>query len=121
MTQEALQKIDAELKAFKGANKETAVKTAVAAALRDFVKQDEEFAQAVVQCDKKLSDCCAHIMKGVGNSISDNEVYKRAAQFYFPGADVFFQMRIELCPVAGSGPSDTKPAGIILNLDDFFS
>lgn len=118
MVQQAIEKIDQELKSFKGGNKESAVKTAVANALKEFARQDAEFAQAIVQNDKTLSDCCAEIMKGVGNSISDNEVYKRAAQFYFPGADVRFQMTIELCPAVDEAQNNRSSA-IILDLADF--
>ncbi len=120
MTQQAIEKIARELKTFKGDKYGEVIKNGVAAALKDFAQQDEEFAQAIVQNDKTLSECCAAIVKGVTTAISDNEAYKRAAQFYFPGACVFFQMKIELCPADGMGDRE-KPAGIILDLADFFS
>lgn len=121
MKNQAVAKIEAELKAFRGGNKETAVKSAVADTLKEFALQDGEFAQAIVQNDKTLSDCCTAVMKGVGTSISDHEAYRRAVRFYFPGADVRFQMVVDLCPRAG----DEKAAApgqqaVILDLADFF-
>lgn len=120
MVEQAIEKIEKELKAFKGDKYGEVIKNGVASALKDFARQDEEFAQAIVQNDKTLSDCCASIVKGVSSAISDNEAYKRAAQFYFPRASVFFQMKIELCPAEGEGDRE-KPAGIILDLADFIS
>ena len=37
------------------------------------------------------------MVKGVGNAISDLEVYRKAVQFYFEGADIRFEMKIDLC------------------------
>ena len=54
--------------------------------LQNFCRQNEEFARAVEQSDKTLDDCMSALCKGIGSSISDLEVYKRAAQFYFPDA-----------------------------------
>ena len=117
---DALRKLDSELGSFKGGQKESAVKTALYNALLDFCRQDDEFAQAVVQCDKTLSDCAAAAMKGAGNSISDLEVYRKAVQFYFPGAEVRMTMTIDLC---GNVDSDTGSgngsAGVVLDLSDF--
>lgn len=68
----------------------------VQSALLDFCKQEDEFAQAIVQSDKSISDCCKDIMKSCGNHISDIEVYRRAVEYFFPGAKVEFQMKIDL-------------------------
>lgn len=116
--QQAIEKLEKELKAFNGAdNKAKAVKSAVADALKSFCEQDDEFAQAVVQNDKTLSDCCTSIMKGVGQSISDIEVYKKAVNFYFAGADIKMKMTIDLI-----GSAAEKPQGKIieLSIDDLF-
>ncbi|MCH5192240.1 MAG: hypothetical protein J1F23_08770 [Oscillospiraceae bacterium] len=117
--EQAIQKIDKELKEFKGGDqKANAVKKAVADKLKMFSGQDDEFAQAIVQSDKTLADCCSQIMKGVGNSIEDIEVYKRAVKFYFSTADIQVKMTIDLC--AGNGSAD-KPSKIIeLSFDDLF-
>lgn len=59
--QQAIEKISAELKTFKGGNNEKVISQSVADALKTFCEQDDEFAQAIVQSDKTLSDCCAEI------------------------------------------------------------
>lgn len=94
--EKAVGKIDNELKIFKGGLKETAVKQYIADMIKEFCRQEVEFSEAVVQSGKTLSDCCSEIMKGVGNSISDIDVYKKAAQFYFPGCSVHMTMTIDL-------------------------
>lgn len=117
--EQAIQKLEKELKAFKSAdNKAKAVQSAVADALKSFCEQDDEFAQAVVQNDKTLSDCCESCMKGVGNSISDIEAYKKAVNFYFSGADIKMTMKIDLIGSA----ADNKPHGKVIELsfDDLF-
>jgi len=117
---DALRKLDSELKSFKGGQKEGAVKAALYNALADFCRQDDEFAQAVVQCDKTLSDCAAAAMKGVGSSISDLEVYHKAVQFYFPGAEVRMTMTVDLVGAAGAdAEGESKSAGVVLDLSDF--
>lgn len=104
MINTAIDKLNAENKAFKGDNKAKAMRSAVLDALIGFCKQDNEFAQAVVQSDGTFSDCMAAVAKGVGQSISDLEAYKKAVQFYFPGAEVRFNMTIDLI---GSAAIDT--------------
>lgn len=116
----AISKLQQELKAFQSNdNKAKAVKDAVADALIDFCKQDDEFAQAIVQSDKTLSDCCNAAMKGVGNSISDLEVFKKAVKFYFSTADIQFKMTIDLC--GNIGESEKTGKVIELSFDELFS
>lgn len=101
---------------------------AVAAVLRDFCRQDEEFAQAVVQ-GGSFRDCMTAVAKGVGNSISDLDAYKKAVQFFFPGAEIRMQLTIDLVGAAGGGEQaeamedplrdNGKQGGIVLNLEDF--
>lgn len=114
----AIEKLKAELKAFTGGNKEKAVSQSVAETLQMFCEQDDEFAQAIVQSDKTLSDCCRKIMSKVGSSISDIEVYKRAVRFYFSTADIRFKMTIDLCGKIGEAASKGKV--IELSFDDLF-
>ena len=117
--EKAKTKLDAELKAFKsGDRKAQIVKDGVADALKTFCEQDEEFAQAIVQTDKTLSDCCAEIMKGTGNGIPDIEVYKKAANFYFAGANIKVTMEIDLIGSAAEKKSQGKV--IKLTFDDLF-
>ena len=60
-------------------------------------------------------ECMQAVAKGVGGSISDIEAYRKAVQFYFPGAEIEVQMRVRLCS------DDAKPeGGLLLKLDDFF-
>lgn len=91
----ARRKLTEELKDFKGGNKETVVSSHVCKTLKEFCKE-EDFAKAVVNSKKTLSDCCKEILSKCGNHISDFEVYKRATQFYFPGAKVNFTMSIKV-------------------------
>jgi hypothetical protein len=93
--EKAIKKINDELKSLVGGRKEKAVSTYVAKTLKDFCKE-EDFAQAVVSSEKTISDCCKKIMEKCGNHISDFEVYKKAAQFYFPKAKVTFTMDIDI-------------------------
>lgn len=121
---QATKKLTDEKKNVAG-QKEKAMARAVFAAIKDFCLQDEEFAQAVVQ-GGSFADCMKKVADGVGNSISDLDAYKKAVQFYFPGAEVKMQLTIDLigkaaepepqqiAPVAAPNPSLT------LNLMDFF-
>lgn len=99
----AKEKLDKELKEFKGDKYGNAVQTYVANALRDFCEKSVEFAEVFYKTKRSLSDCVAEIMKGCGNHISDIEVYRRAAKFYFPNSEVNFIMSIEL---TGDEPDD---------------
>ena len=130
MINEAINKLAKEKKDFKGGNKEKAMLSAVYAALENFCEQDEEFAQAVIQNSKTLSDCLAAVAKGVGNSISDLDAYKKAVQFYFPGADIRCTMTIDLVGAAASDkppiemtskPQEpAKKSALNISLDDLF-
>lgn len=120
---QADEKLAKEKKAVNG-QKEKAMADAVYAQIRDFCMQDEEFAQAVVQ-GGSFADCMKAVAKGVGNCISDLEAYKKAVQFYFPGAEVQMQMTIDLIgkvaapePIPVAEP-EKKPMKT-LNLMDFF-
>lgn len=66
-------------------------------ALLEFCRQEEEFAQAIMESSKNFSECCVNVVKGTGNAVSDLEVYRKAVQFYFDGADIRFEMKIDLC------------------------
>lgn len=95
---EAVSKLNEERKAAKKLSKKAAVVLRpVTEALQKFSEQDDEFAQAIAQTDKTVRECCEYVVKGAGNSLSDIEAFRRAAEFYFPGANIAFEMRIELC------------------------
>lgn len=91
----AIAKIDMEVEEFQGDKYGKVIYKPVAEALKQFCG-NQHFATAILNSDKTLSDCCKAITKGVKNAISDIEVYRRAVQFYFEGADVKFDMRIIL-------------------------
>lgn len=121
---EAMKKLREGAKNVRG-RKEMAMKEAVRATLENFCTQDEEFAQAVVQ-GGDFASCMAAVAKGVRNSISDLEAYKKAVQFYFPGAEIRMQMTIDLIGDAAAAPAPEKkeperkkPEGIILDFTQF--
>lgn len=117
--QQAEEKLAAGMKEVNG-QKEGAMKAAVKETLLSFCRQEEEFAQAVVQ-GGSFKDCMAAVAKNAGSSLSDLEAYKRAVAFYFPGAHVEFAMTIDLIGEAGRGEDAAQAgkSGIVLNLADF--
>lgn len=117
--EQALSKLAEGKKAVTG-QKEKIMAGPVAEQLKDFCRQEEEFAQAVCQ-GGTFADCMKAVAKGVGNSISDLEAYKRAVEFYFPGAKVHMQLTIDLIGDAAEKAepvAEKKP--LVLNLLDFF-
>lgn len=92
----AIEKIDKELKEFYGDRYGKAVHTYVANALRDFCAKSDRFAEVLYKTRRSMSDCVKEIMKGCGQHISDIEVYRRAARFYFPNSEVDFVMTITI-------------------------
>lgn len=124
---QAHQKLHAEQKGVTG-QKEKVMAPATLAAIKDFCKQEPEFAQAVVQ-GGTFGECMKKVATFSGNSISDLEVYKKAVQFYFPGAKVRMALTIDLIGDAAGAPAPKKqPAQVAeapkpamtLNLADFF-
>lgn len=101
----ATQKLDKELKELKkGSAKVDIMKKAVHDALAEFCRQDAEFSQAVLQ-GGSFTDCMTAVAADVGSSLSDLEAYRRAVRFYFPGADIRFQMTVNLCADVEDGPA----------------
>lgn len=98
-----------------------AMKGAVRRALESFAQQDGEFAQAIAQ-GGSFADCMKQVSGGVkGNAISDLDAYRRAVEFYFPGAVIRATVEIDVCPnrvqERSAGP-DIQPAKL-LDLTDF--
>ena len=122
LASEAVKKMTEDKKNVNG-SKEKAMAGAVLSALKDFCLQDEEFAQAVVQ-GGSFVDCMKAVAKNVGTSISELEAYKKAVQFYFPGAEIKMQMTIDLVGQAAGDDTpkqtENKNSGMILDLADFF-
>jgi len=112
----------------KLSQKGQAVSSAVVDILRRFCLQEEEFAQAFIQSEKPIEDCIEHTVKLAGNSISDLDIYKRAAGFYFPGAKVKMELSIDLVGDAATPPTpenenSTPPHQknkIVFSFDDLF-
>ena len=97
---------------------EKAVNSAVANALREFCGQSEEFARAIVESDKTYDDCLTAICKGIGQSISDFDLYTRAVQFWFPGAIVEYKMTIRMSEYEVEEEQHEEPkTDISLSLD----
>lgn len=71
------------------------IKTYVHSALEGFCKQDESFAQAVIN-GGTFAECIKYCTDGIAASsgVSDIDIYRRAVQFYFPGAKVDFKIQI---------------------------
>lgn len=107
---EVTDKLASELdKAKKCGKYANAVMGSVVGALKVFAKQDEEFAQAII--DGSLVECAKAIEKACKgkSAISDLEVYRAAAQHYFPSARIEFEMVIKVNPhEAATAPEDNK-------------
>ena len=123
----AFQKLDTEVKNVSG-QKEKVMAPVVMAAIKDFCRQEPEFAQAVVQ-GRSFVECMKNIAAGVGNAISDLDTYKRAVEFYFPGAKVQMALTIDLIGDAAGEPepkaqpvkvAEPPKSTMTLNLADFF-
>lgn len=115
---EALKKLEEGCKSGEFNWKADAMKDAIEEQLADFCRQNGEFAQAVAQ-GGSFADCMAAVAKGVGQSLSDLEAYRRAVQFYFPGAEVRMQLTIDLIGSAAGDKPGTADSGIILDFRDF--
>lgn len=132
MKEEAIEKLRSELKAGSYDRYARIMKDDVCRALEDFCRQDEEFAQAVVQ-GGNFTDCMKDVARNCGNGISDLEAFRRAVQFYFPGSDIRCSMTIDLCasvrteddfapapePAATAAPAENGKQEVVLSLDDF--
>lgn len=108
----AIKKLDKELAALKGDRHVEVMKGPVHDALVQFCQQSEEFAQAVLQ-GRTFGTCMQEVAKGAGSALSDLEAYRRAVQFYFPGADIRCEMTIRL-----SEYDEDRSSGVVLDLFD---
>ena len=115
------EKLEKEMQQKISGRHASAVRPAVYAQLLDFCEKNEEFAQAVLDSEKTLNDCCEAIMAGCGSCISDFEVYGKMAQFYFPGSSVEAQLRINLSADAERNPLGVQDKkAVVLDLFDLF-
>ncbi|MBQ7737304.1 MAG: hypothetical protein IJT62_05650 [Oscillospiraceae bacterium] len=115
MSKDAITKLRAEEKTGTYDKYANVMKTPVLDQLIHFCEQNEEFAEAVLQ-GGSFTECMKAVAKNCGSSLSDLEAYKRAAGFYFKGADVVMQLNIRM---AGDPEETPKVKPIVLNLEDF--
>lgn len=121
--EQAKAKLDAGLKDGKFDRHGQIMKRGMHDALLEFCRQDEEFAQAVVQ-GGTLEECMKEVVKGVhGDGISDMEAYGAAVRYYFPGAGIIVTMKIDLLNSVRNEKDAlhaTGPKKILVDLSDFF-
>jgi hypothetical protein len=86
-------------------NKEKAVSSYVHNVISDACDQSEQFSRVVYDFKRTLGDCLKEIMKGVGSSISDIDVYRNAIQFYFPNSEIHATTTITF---TGEPPSEEE-------------
>lgn len=119
MFEKVKEKLDAEMKIKSNGARASAVRPSVYEKLLAFSEQSKEFAQAVLDSEKTINDCCEAATKGCGSSISDLEVYRKAVEFYFPGSDVEMTLTINLSADAEKNPQTSyKRKAVILDLFD---
>ncbi len=123
--EQAVKKLEAEKKSAQYDRYAGVMKDRVCETVEFFCQQDAEFAQSVVQ-GGTFEDCMKNVAKdarsfGDGHGIPDLEAFRRAVQFYFPGADVKFHMTVNLCAsVEEEDPEQvSETTSKILSLDDF--
>lgn len=88
-------------------------------ALESFIKQDDEFAQAVAQ-GGTMKEMWEEVCKKIGSrsGVSDLEVYQAAVEFFFSGARIEFHMTIDLCGSVRENKTDRT--SLDLSFDDLF-
>ena len=113
---QAHEKLKKERAAVSG-QKEKAMAGEVLDVIRDFCSQEPEFAQAVVQ-GGSFAECMKKVAAGVGTSISDLEAYKKAVQFYFPGAVVNMQLTIDLIGDAAQNDEPVRNSDELTEIEE---
>lgn len=102
---------EANLKAVKLGRMQEYLAPYVTDTLARFCEQSEEFASAVMTEGKSLGGCLQALKlpgRGMGYC-SDFDVYRMAAQYFFPDADVEWSMKISM-------PAKNQTSAKILNL-----
>lgn len=111
---QAIQKLTGERDIKSSDRKARAIAKPTADALIRFCRQSDVFAAAVVG-GGSYEECCVDVAKGLGNAVSDFDVYAAAVQHYMPGAKVECEMRI----ITGAKTPDEHTNVISLSLADF--
>lgn len=122
MKELAIRKLDKELSELKKPSQHIKVMMQpVHDTLVDFCRQDGEFAQAVYQ-GGSFKECMEAVAKGCGSALSDLEAYRRAVQYFFPGAGIRVQMRVSLTGNLDDldEPKPVKEKPVILDLFDLW-
>lgn len=90
-------------------------------ALSNFCRQNETFAKAVVE-GGSLSDCVKQVMGDTVYAISDLDIFKKCAEYYFPSAKIGMVLTIDTAMESNRLRTDEKPGPgkmLSLKLDDF--
>lgn len=109
----AAKKLDYEQKDITD-RKEKLMAGPVAEALKEFCKQSDVFAKAVVN-GGSFHACMKEVAKGVGSYISDIDAYRKAALFYIPDAKVEITMILQ----TESNQKKRPATGVVLDLTQF--
>lgn len=121
MIQAVKEKLEREMQKKASGSKASAVRLSVYTQLVAFSEQSKEFAEAILDSEKTINDCCSEVMEGCGCAISDIEVYRKVVAFYFPGSDVEMTLTINLSADAEKNPQTTyKRKAVVLDLFDMF-
>lgn len=119
MQKQALERLGKESKEKLSGHHQSVMAGPVAAALKDFCRQNDEFARAVVQ-GGDFKGCMEAVAKNCGDALSDLEAYRRAVSYYFPGAQVDMKLSIRMSEYERDEAQEGgKPAGLLLDLADF--
>ena len=126
MQERALERLTRESGTSESGQKEKVVSGPVAEALKDFCRQSDEFARAVVQ-GGGFQGCLAAVVKNCGGVLSDLEAYRRAVSYYFPGAQVDMKLSIRMSQYEAEDEQETEDkretagrrGGLLLDLTDF--
>lgn len=117
---QAISRLTDELEQIKGNRYVECVKNQTAEALMDCCNKSADFAERVVNSEKSLYDCLNAICKGIASSISDAELFNRAVQFYFPEAEIRWNIEI-ICPASKNAPltaAQEKPERKVISIFD---
>lgn len=116
MKSQAIAKIDAELKAYKGDRYGEVMKNKIAEVIKSCCNQNEEFAQAVVQ-GGSFADCMKEVVKQVkGGYVDSDSICPVISHFYFPGSVIRDELSVHMSKYETEEPS---AGGVLLRLEDF--
>lgn len=101
----AIEKLENEKNLTGGGRVAKAIARETAKALQEFCRQSVDFATAVYD-GGSFEECCEAVSQGVGSSISDFEIYRKAVQHYLPNADIKFCMEIHVGEAAKAEPEN---------------